>query len=210
MSVTVKALSSDKPSESLAPSDPTASPTHIVVFYEDESLLLDILTQSIYDALQAGNSAMVIATHAHHDGLFHRLGDRGAVFHTAILENRLFLLDAAETLVRFMVDDQPDPNLFEKIMGNYVELLVAAARGKGRQVFTFGEMVSVLWQQGQHAAAVRIEQLWGDLVASRSFHLCSAYSLRLVPTDAGSGTVTEIGPRGTRILGSNDLLLPCM
>jgi hypothetical protein len=207
MSVTVKALSSDKPSESLAPSDPTASPTHIVVFYEDESLLLDILTQSIYDSLMAGNSAIVIATRAHHDGLSDRLGDRGAAFHTAIIESRLFLLDAAETLSRFMVDDQPDPDLFAKIM---INLLTAAARGKGRQVFAFGEMVSVLWQRGQHAAAVRIEQLWNELVASRSFPVWSAYSLRLLPTDTGSGPVAEIGPRGTRILGSNGLLLPCM
>jgi hypothetical protein len=200
MGVTVKALGSDKPSESLVPSDST-SHSHTVVFYEEGSLLLDTLAQSIADTLLAGNSAIVIATLAHHNGLFDRLRDRGAAFHTAILESRLFLLDAAETLSRFMVDDQPDPDLFAKVMSNHIKLLTAAARGKGCQVFAFGEMVAVLWQEGQYAAALHVEKLWNELAASHSFHLCCAYPLHLFPdTTARQNQIPQINAHHTHII----------
>lgn len=41
----------------------------------------------------------------------------------------------------------------------------------------YGEMVNVLWQDGQEAAAIRLEMLWNDLARTRAFKLLCGYSM---------------------------------
>jgi hypothetical protein len=43
---------------------------HEVLFYSDETMLLNNLTQFIGTALKAGNAAIVVATEAHRDAPF--------------------------------------------------------------------------------------------------------------------------------------------
>src|SRR5581483_10824282 len=45
----------------------------------------------------------------------------------------------------------------------------------------FGEMVALLWAQGNTEAAIRLEQLWNQLAEKHSFHLHCAYPLSLFP-----------------------------
>jgi hypothetical protein len=39
----------------------------------------------------------------------------------------------------------------------------------------FGEMVSVLWDEGKKDAALQLEALWNDALRERAFHLHCAY-----------------------------------
>jgi hypothetical protein len=57
-----------------------------------------------------------------------------------------------------MVDGQPQSVRFNYCMG---EALNRACRGsRGSTLRVFGEMVDVLWKEGQHDAAIRLEVLW--------------------------------------------------
>ena len=54
-----------------------AAHRHDVLFYSDDTVLLDSVTRFIGDSLRAGNAAIVLATKSHQDSLFQRLKAEG-------------------------------------------------------------------------------------------------------------------------------------
>jgi len=148
---------------------------HSVQFYGDESKFLTDLGRYVGAALGHGDSAVVIATHAHRAELKKRLHGNG--FDTAYprLKRRYIELDAAHTLSQFMVDGLPDPASFSEIIARVLVRARVAAEGENPKVVAFGEMVALLWAQGSAEAAVRLERLWNDLAHTNSFSLHCAY-----------------------------------
>jgi len=74
-------------------------------------------------------------------------------------QGRYISLDAADTLSKFMVNGTPDPILFSELIGATVSRAAAAVRGEHSRVAAYGEMVSLLWAEGEYEAVVRLEQL---------------------------------------------------
>ena len=155
---------------------PVAQWGHSVQFYGEDSSLLDELSRFIGTALVGGDSAVVIATKAHREGLAQRLQSRGFDTATAVEQGRYVALDAAETMARFMRDGWPDAGLFTNVIGSVLGQ-TAAVGEKTRRIAAFGEMVALLWAQGNAEAAVRLEQLWNDLARSYSLSLRCAYPI---------------------------------
>ena len=149
---------------------------HSVQFYGEDSVLLDGLSRFIGDSLEAQGSALVVATPAHREGLTQRLEDRGLDTAAAIEQGRYILLDAAETLSKFMLEGWPDPERFAEAMGNVIARAKEASGPNGR-LAVFGEMVAILWAQGKFDTAIRLEQLWNQLRQTHSFSLRCAYPM---------------------------------
>ena len=150
---------------------------HTVQFYGEDAFLLDELSRFIGTALGAGDAAVVIATKAHRDGLAQRLKVRGLDAARATEQGRYVSMDAAETLGKFMRDGWPDAALFTEVLGGVLGQAAAAAGGKDSPIAAFGEMVALLWTQGNAEAAVRLEQLWNDLAQNYSMSLRCAYPM---------------------------------
>jgi PAS domain S-box-containing protein len=142
---------------------------HFVQFYEQDDFLLDEVSGFIGEGLKAGEAGIVIATQPHREGLELRLDPC-----PAFAGHRYLALDAAATLAEFMVDGWPDERLFAEVLGGIVRQ--AAQLGNG-QVRAFGEMVALLWAEGQHEAALHLEELWNDLARTHSFSLLCAYPM---------------------------------
>jgi PAS domain S-box-containing protein len=172
--------------------DERRSHGHSVQFYEDDSFLLDGLSRFVGAALLAGDSAVVVATKAHRDGLARRLTGRGFDLAPAIKQGRYLALDAAETLSKFMVDGRPDPARFLRLAGSLVTQLGAAAQAEHPRVAAFGEMVALLWAEGQHDAAIQLEQLWNELAQTHSFQLHCAYPIHFFSQEQDSGPMQMI------------------
>jgi signal transduction histidine kinase len=151
---------------------------HIVYFYEEDSFLLDSLTKLIGTTLGAGDAAVVIATLAHREGLARRLKARGLDLEVSSHLGRYWALDAAETLSGFMLNGVPNETLFHSFMGSLLSSIPPTAEGKRPRIVLFGEMVALLWSEGNIDAAIKLEQLWNDLARSHSFHLHCAYPLK--------------------------------
>jgi signal transduction histidine kinase len=165
------------PHGSLARSADIGHLAHTVQFYAEDAFLLDELSRFIGTALGAGDAAVVLATKAHRDGLAQRLEARGLDAGVAIEQGRYVPLDAAETLAKFMRDGWPDAELFTQVVGSVLGKAAAAAGGKSSRISAFGEMVALLWTQGNAEAAVRLEQLWNDLAQNYSLCLRCAYPM---------------------------------
>lgn len=157
--------------------DKHRSRAHSVQFYEDDDFLLDGLSQFIGAALLAGDSAIVIATKSHREGLTNLLTGRGLHLTPAIEQGRYVSLDAAATLSKCMVDGRPDGTLFSRFIGGIITQLGAASRAEHPGVAAFGEMVALLWAEGRSDAAIQLEKLWNELAQTHSFRLHCAYPM---------------------------------
>ena len=151
--------------------------SHTVQFYREDAFLLDEISRFIGTALGAGDAALVIATEDHREGLIQRLKSKGLNTAMAIKQGRFVLLDAAETLAKFMRDGQPDPNDFSEVVGRTITQIKGNAGDGEPRVAAFGEMVALLWMEGNGAAAIQLEQLWNDLAKTHSFSLRCAYPI---------------------------------
>src|SRR5579864_42088 len=150
---------------------------HSVQFYKDDSVMLANLSQFVGAALMAGNSAVVVATQAHRDGLARLLGSRGLNVADAKAQGRYIVMDAAETLSKFMVESQLNRALFNEVIGPVILKAKSAVQGKHSSVAVFGEMVALLWAERKVDTAIQLEQLWNDLAKSLEFSLFCAYPM---------------------------------
>jgi hypothetical protein len=132
---------------------------------------LDALEGFVSSGLRASDGMVVIATPAHRRALEQRLRKRGFDVDLAQAEDRYIALDAAETLAKFMVNGWPDDERFNQVVTD----LITRARGNGRRVRAFGEMVALLWDQGNSGATVRLEVLWNKFCEAETFCLFCAY-----------------------------------
>jgi signal transduction histidine kinase len=152
----------------------TGERDHFVQFYEADEFLLDSLSSYVREGLETGDACVVVARPEHREGLDARLRACGLDTNAACASGRLVMLDAAETLSLFMSNDAPDPRRFEEVVGR---VLARAAEAGGR-VRAFGEMVALLWADGNTEAALRLEGLWNGLQEARAFRLFCAYPLK--------------------------------
>jgi CheY-like chemotaxis protein len=146
---------------------------HAVQFYENDGFLCQLLTDFAASGLQAGEAVILIATEAHRDEVRRRLIDRGVDADGAVAKGALSLRDAREVLATFMVDGTPSGARFASSLHG----LLGPARTGGRRARLFGEMVDVLWRDGNPGAAIRLEEMGNALVKDEPIHVLCAYSM---------------------------------
>lgn len=144
---------------------------HFVQFYEADAFLFDSVGAFLLPALQSGTAVVVVAAGDHRRGIEAKLGDAGIDLEVQQAAGRYIFLDARATLDQFMDSGMPHSERFREVIG---AILDRAADGR-RPVSVFGEMVALLAADDNHAAAVRLEQLWNDLAATRRFTLLCGY-----------------------------------
>jgi anti-sigma regulatory factor (Ser/Thr protein kinase) len=145
---------------------------HDVTIYDEDSHLVDELTEFVTDGLALGEAVVLVATPAHRAALAGSLESAGCSLHDAVAGGQLHLTDAAETLASFLRDGRPDPDLFFETVGGLLEHVART----GRPVRVFGEMVALLWDAGDVQAAIDLELLWNRLARVQRFSLLCAYS----------------------------------
>jgi len=159
---------------------------HVVQFYSEDRSLIATLGHFIGSALEAGDAAIVVATEAHRHGLAEELKARGIDVSSATEQGRYVALDALEIMAQIMLDGWPDETRFANHIGGVISNARLAAETARRsngsliiepRVVAFGEMVALLWAEGKHPSAIRLEQLWNDLAKKHSFSLRCAYPI---------------------------------
>ena len=146
---------------------------HLVQYYEKETFLYDRITDFLSDGLRGSDAGILIATQPHREAVAARLASRGVDVAGLVADGRYQALDAQETLAGFMVNKRPDAKRFEAT----IRPVLRSARGGDRRVLAFGEMVALLWAEGNREAAIRLEELWNELARTETFHLLCAYPI---------------------------------
>jgi hypothetical protein len=160
----------------MSPQPPTDSGHfHAVKFYDTRESLCRIVAEFLGEGLITQQPVLVLATPEHRAGILAELNARHFDVDKMQAAGDLLLLDAADTLSMFMVDGMPDDGLFVAAMTRAIEKV---SRGRTKcTVRAYGEMVDVLWRNGQDVAAIRLEMLWNKLAATHQFSLLCGYAM---------------------------------
>ncbi|MEO6305309.1 MAG: MEDS domain-containing protein [Bacteroidia bacterium] len=176
---------------------------HLLQIYENDYVFLNSLEGFAGSGILAGDSVIIIATKQHLHALDARLMDQGFDLPDLIAKKQYFPLNAKDTLAKFMINGWPDEVLFIDL----VTKLMREAKSDNRNVRAFGEMVALLWSQGNNGATVKLEHLWNQFCENEEFslfcaypksgftqdptisieHICSAHS-KIISGEAGSST----------------------
>jgi len=146
---------------------------HFVQFYEEESGLLQSLTEFLQHGLETGAGALVIATANHLEQLERELRGRGIDVAAVKSRQQLIVLEASAALARIMHHRAPQWSRFIELVGP----IIAQLRRRYPRVIAFGEMVALLWRDGHHQAALQLEALWNEFGQREQFLLYCAYPL---------------------------------
>jgi hypothetical protein len=148
---------------------------HAVHFYENDSVLLDGLTEFFSTGLDSGGACLIIATKAHREGLAQRLEQAGFDLFRLTQANRYINLDSHLMLSQLLVEGWPDEQLYQRA----VEPVLLRARGPAGQkfppIFVFGEVAPLLCAEGKYEAAIRLEQLANKFGSMRAMSIRCAY-----------------------------------
>jgi hypothetical protein len=148
---------------------------HSVHFYDQNEAMIERLRGIVASGLEIGNSVLVVATAEHRMQLLQALAKSHVRVRGAEKAGRFVICDAEETLASFMVGTMPDQKRFVATVGRTLSEIKESAIDAGKGLTVFGEMVAVLWQAGNKSGALKLEQLWNDLLNDRAFHLHCAY-----------------------------------
>jgi PAS domain S-box-containing protein len=149
--------------------------SHTVQFYDDEGFLASVVSEFIAGGLRGGHPAVIVATAAHSEAFRRQLRAAGVEPSAARRTGQLQMIDAGETLRKFMDGESPDERRFKATIGAIIRR--GLADHPGSSVFAYGEMVDVLWKAGNTEGAIRLEKLWNDLSHEYDFSLLCAYSM---------------------------------
>jgi len=193
----------DRPRSTVPPQTRPARPPgghheHVVEFYETTEFLVDTVCDFIAPTLHDDGAAIVVASAVHRAAFETALCDGGVDLEHAITADRYMTFDAAELLGEIMVDGAPHADRFRETIAAALD----RAGAQQRRVRVYGEMVALLWEDGDIASAVALEDLWNELAVTHEFALLCAYPLSAFTDDASAAAFD-------RVCGEHSTVIPC-
>jgi hypothetical protein len=159
------------PRSTLMPS-PQRVATHTLQLFDDAVSRTDALVRFVRDGLEAGDNVLVVVTPEHWRSVSARLLQRSLQLDADIASYRLTVCSTAVALAQLRRGRTLQRNLFDAVVGTPVRQLCAA----GPRLRAYGEMVDVLAGEGDFSTALRLEELWSDLLVTSPFDLICGYS----------------------------------
>lgn len=147
---------------------PVCEGDHVVRFYDRDETLAHDVAAFLGAGLARGENALVVATAGHRAAFEDALESSGVNVSMARVLGTYVEADAHETLPRLLDGGVPSAARFADVVGG----LVAAA---GTPLRIYGELVALLWADGDVAGAVAVEEMWNDLATGSVFTLYCAY-----------------------------------
>lgn len=174
---------------------------HAVQFYEGDAYLAAEVARYLAEGLERGDPAIVIATEIHTRAITSELRRRRIDWRKARDLGQLVLLDARKTLDMFMTGPSPDATRFELVIGGQIRKSVDSS-GTG-QVRAYGEMVDLLWKDGNADAAILLEGFWNGLLARYDVSLLCAYAMGGFGTASHGAGFRSVCDTHTHVLPSD-------
>jgi hypothetical protein len=161
-----------------------AAQQHAVAFYDSDADLAASLADFVMEGIRAGEGVVIVATPVHRAALEQALAQRGV----ALPVERYLAVDAAATLAGFRDGGHLDTSAFATAAG----ALLDWAAADGRPARVFGEMVALLWDDGDVLGALELEACWNGLAQRRDFSLLCAYPSSTLTDGNGLGQLGAV------------------
>lgn len=147
---------------------------HIVQFFRNDDEYLRAAGYFMREGLVAGETCVAVATDDHLRQLEEYLSAAGLSASALSAEYRYIPLQADQLLPTFFdARTGIDADRFHRQFNQ----LISQAAARGQPVRFFGEIVSLLAEQGRPMAAIELEELWNELSRQHNFTLFCSYKV---------------------------------
>lgn len=145
---------------------------HIVQLYQDKQFYGEAISHFAAEGLIRGESIILVATHSNWLNISTHLRNKGFNLYELFNRGQLTLLDADNTLPKFMANGMPDGRIFKPLARETIQR--ARADGKYPTVRWWGEMVNVLYVEGNEKASNKLEEYFDEVAHEESIAIfCS-------------------------------------
>lgn len=175
---------------------------HIVQLYQDQQFLNRAVCRFAAGALASGEAIILVPTLAHWDAFCPRLMAEGVDVKAAQSSGQLSIVDADELLPQFMRDGMPDAPVFLGLASD----VIARARGGGRypKVRWWGEMVNVLWEQGDIAASMNLEDQFDQLAHQHDIAIFCSFVMDNFDSQVHTRMLPRLGQNHSHLIPVED------
>jgi hypothetical protein len=175
---------------------------HIVQLYQDQRFLNRAVCRFAASALTNGEGVILVPTAAHWEAFRPRLAAEGIDVQAAQDCGQLTIIDADEFLPRFMRDAMPDAPVFLGLAAD----VSAQAHGGGRypKVRWWGEMVNVLWEQGNVTASMALEDQFDSLARDREIAIFCSFVMDNFDGEVHSRMLPRLGRNHSHLIPVED------
>jgi hypothetical protein len=157
-------------------------PRHDVVFSGDGSIV-DHYASFAAAALAAGSALVVLATDEHRGDLERRLHAGGVDVARGARDGWYLGSGTEAVLSAIVLDGWPDEDRFWSVATSLMLTAASASHARQPRVALCGEGASQLLAQGRVDAAIRLEQLCGELTRTYNIDLLCGYAAALSGCD---------------------------
>jgi MEDS: MEthanogen/methylotroph, DcmR Sensory domain len=175
---------------------------HVVQLYQDQDFLNRAVCRFAASALANGEGVILVPTVKHWDAFCPRLVAEGIDVDAAQKRGQLTIVDADETLPRFMHDGMPDSPVFLGLAAD----VVARARGGNRfpKVRWWGEMVNILWERGDVAASMNLEDLFDQLAQKHDIAIFCSFLMDNFDGEIHTRLLPRLGENHSHLIPVED------
>jgi len=178
------------------------APDHIVQLYQDEKFLSRAVCRFAVSALAHGEGVILVPTAPHWNALRPRLEAEGVDTDAAQKSGQLTVVDADHLLPAFMRGSMPDVPLF---LGLAAET-ISKARGGDRftKVRWWGEMVNVLWEQGNVAGSMGLEDQFHKLAREQDIAIFCSFLMDNFNGEVHTRMLPRLGQNHSHLIPVED------
>jgi hypothetical protein len=175
---------------------------HIVQLYQDQQFLNRAVCRFAAAAIGNGEGVILVPTVAHWDAFRPRLESEGVDVKAAEQRGQLTIVDADNLLPTFMRGGMPDSPVFLGLAQN----VVSQARGDGRypKVRWWGEMVNLLWERGDVAASMNLEDLFDQLANEQDIAIFCSFVMDNFDGDVHARVLPRLGENHSHLIPVED------
>ncbi|MGH9514074.1 MAG: MEDS domain-containing protein [Terriglobales bacterium] len=175
---------------------------HIVQLYQDQQFLNRAVCRFAAAAIANGEGIILVPTVAHWDAFRPRLESEGVDVKAAEKRGQLTIVDADNLLPTFMRDGIPDSPVFLGLAQN----VISQARGNGnyKKVRWWGEMVNILWERGEVAASMQLEDQFDQLAHEQDIAIFCSFLMDNFDGDVHARMLPRLGENHSHLIPVED------
>jgi hypothetical protein len=175
---------------------------HIVQLYQDHDFLNRAVCRFAGAAIANGEGIILVPTLTHWDAIRPRLEAEGVDVQAARKRGQLTVVDADDLLPEFMRDSMPDSPLFLGLAADVIGR--AHAGGRYQKVRWWGEMVNVLWERGDVAASMNLEDLFDQLAHNHDIAIFCSFLMDNFNGDVHARMLPRLGTNHSHLVPVED------
>jgi hypothetical protein len=175
---------------------------HIVQLYQDQQFLNRAVCRFAAAAITNGEGVILVPTVAHWDAFRPRLEDEGIDVKAAERSGQLTIVDADDLLPTFMRETMPDSPVFLGLAAD----VISRAKGDGRypKIRWWGEMVNLLWERGDVAASMALEDLFDELAHKQDIAIFCSFLMDNFNGDVHARMLPRLGENHSHLIPVED------